>query len=329
MDKEAAFYKRLQEDKILCELCPHNCKLSLGQMGLCKGRKREEDKLYAINYGEVTSMALDPIEKKPLYHFKPGNNILSVGSFGCNFKCGFCQNHTISQDKYRSEYVSPQRLIELAEQMENNIGIAFTYNEPSIWYEYIRDVCDASKNKNLDLVMVSNGYISTKVLKTLLPYISAFNIDLKAFKEEFYKKVCLGEIETVLNNIKIAAVKCHVEITTLLINEYNDSEEEVEELCKWIASVSKDIPLHFSRYYPTYKFKEEATPVERVIRARKIGKKYLNYVYIGNLSGVDNNTYCPKCGELLVKREGYFTEVLIQKNQCPKCQQHINVVIDN
>lgn len=329
MDKEAAFYKNLQEDKILCELCPHNCKLSLGQMGMCKGRKRKEDKLYTINYGEVTSMVVDPIEKKPLYHFKPGSNILSVGSFGCNFKCGFCQNYTISQYKYKSEYVSPQNLIELAEHIENNIGIAFTYNEPSIWYEYIRDVCNASKNKKLDLIMISNGYISTKALKTLLPYISAFNIDLKAFNEEFYKKVCLGNIETVLNNIKIAADYCHVEITTLLINGYNDSEEEVKELCKWIASVNKDIPLHFSRYYPTYKFKEEATPAERLIRAREIGEKYLNYVYIGNLPGIDNNTYCPRCGELLVKREGYFTEVLIRKNQCSKCNQHISMVIDN
>lgn len=167
MDKEAAFYKNLQEDKILCELCPHNCKLSLGQMGMCKGRKRKEDKLYTINYGEVTSMVVDPIEKKPLYHFKPGSNILSVGSFGCNFKCGFCQNYTISQYKYKSEYVSPQNLIELAEHIENNIGIAFTYNEPSIWYEYIRDVCNASKNKKLDLIMISNGYISTKALKNI------------------------------------------------------------------------------------------------------------------------------------------------------------------
>lgn len=141
--------------------------------------------------------------------------------------------------------------------------------------------------------------------------------------------MCLGNIETVLNNIKIAADYCHVEITTLLINGYNDSEEEVKELCKWIASVNKDIPLHFSRYYPTYKFKEEATPAERLIRAREIGEKYLNYVYIGNLPGIDNNTYCPKCGELLVKREGYFTEVLIRKNQCSKCNQHISMVIDN
>lgn len=313
------FYEKTNNNCIVCNLCPHNCHIQDGGRGLCGPRKVYDGKLYNSNYGEISSISLDPIEKKPLYHYKPGSYILSVGSFGCNFKCGFCQNYSISQYDVDTRYLEPEDLINLALAQENNIGIAFTYNEPSIWYEYIWDVSRKAVDKNIDIVLVSNGYVSKEPLKELLPYISAMNIDLKAFKDEYYKDVCKGDIKDVLENIKLCSEKTHVEITTLLVNGYNDSEEEIEELCKWVASVDKNIPVHFSRYFPSYKFKEEPTPVERVLSAKKIGNKYLNYVYIGNISGVDNNTYCPKCDNLAIKREGYDIKDLRIKEKCVSC----------
>lgn len=323
MLKEAMFYEKTNNDYVVCNLCPHNCHIKDGGRGLCGPRKVHDGKLYNLNYGEISSISLDPIEKKPLYHYKPGSYILSIGSFGCNFKCGFCQNYSISQHNVDTRYLDPEDLINLALDQKNNIGIAFTYNEPSIWYEYIWDVSRKSVDKNIDIVLVSNGYISKEPLRELLPYISAMNIDLKAFKDEYYKDVCKGDIKEVLENIKLCSGKTHVEITTLLVNGYNDSEEEVEELCKWIASVDKNIPVHFSRYFPSYQFKEEPTPVERVLNAKKIGDKYLNYVYIGNVPGVNNNTYCPKCNALVIKREGYEIKDLRANGKCRNCDFYI------
>ncbi|WP_291548469.1 AmmeMemoRadiSam system radical SAM enzyme [Clostridium sp. HMP27] len=323
MLKEAMFYKKIDNDYVICNLCPHNCHIKDGGRGLCGPRKVHDGKLYNSNYGEISSISLDPIEKKPLYHYKPGSYILSVGSFGCNFKCGFCQNYSISQHNVDTRYLEPEDLINLALEQKNNVGIAFTYNEPSIWYEYIWDVSKKAVDKNIDIVLVSNGYISKEPLKELLPYISAMNIDLKAFKDEYYKDVCKGDIKEVLENIKLCSEKTHVEITTLLVNGYNDSEEEVEELCKWIASVDKNIPVHFSRYFPSYQFKEEPTPVERVLKAKEIGDKYLNYVYIGNVPGINNNTYCPKCNELVIKREGYEIKDLRANGKCKSCDFNI------
>lgn len=317
------FYEKTNNDYVVCNLCPHNCHIKDGGRGLCGPRKVHDGKLYNLNYGEISSISLDPIEKKPLYHYKPGSYILSVGSFGCNFKCGFCQNYSISQHNVDTRYLDPEDLINLALEQKNNIGIAFTYNEPSIWYEYIWDVSRKAIDKNIDIVLVSNGYISKEPLKELLPYISAMNIDLKAFKDEYYKNVCKGDIKEVLENIKLCSEKTHVEITTLLVNGYNDSEGEVEELCKWIASVNKNIPVHFSRYFPSYQFKEEPTPVERVLNAKKIGDKYLNYVYIGNIPGINNNTYCPKCNELVIKREGYEIKDLRANGKCRNCDFNI------
>lgn len=325
---DAMFFEKC-DDKIHCKLCPHNCIIGDGKFGLCSVRTNEDGALKTINYGEITSIAEDSIEKKPLYHFKPGKFILSVGSFGCNFSCGFCQNYAISQFKAKSKFVPPEELLTILNNTEDNIGIAFTYNEPSIWYEYVYNTAKLIKNKNpeTNVVVVSNGYIQGDSLKNLLPFVDAMNIDLKAFSEKYYKRICSGRLKPVLENIKIANEKCHVEITTLLVNNENDSEEEVGKIASFLGSIDKSIPLHLSRYFPNYKMENPPTEVEKMKKDSEIAEKYLNYVYLGNLSGVNNSTYCPKCKTLLINRSGYYTDIKITKNQCPECGYNIKIVL--
>ncbi|HEY8891120.1 MAG TPA: AmmeMemoRadiSam system radical SAM enzyme [Clostridium sp.] len=328
MDKEALFYEK-QGDKIRCKLCPHNCLINGGEYGKCNVRINKEGKLYTINYGEITSFAKDPIEKKPLYHFKPGSKILSVGSFGCNFSCGFCQNHSISQERARSEYISPEKLVEVCRNLEDNIGVAFTYNEPSIWYEYVYNSARLLKEtlKHINIVLVSNGYIKEEPLKMILPYVDAMNIDLKAFNNKYYKDMCGGRVKPVMNTIKLASKECHVEVTTLLVNGENDSSEEIDEISAFLGSLNKDIPLHLSRYFPNYKMKNPATKVDVMFENRDIAKKYLNYVYIGNVANIDNSTYCPKCGYKVIERDGNHISVNISDELCPKCGYKINLIL--
>lgn len=240
-----------------------------------------------INYGHITSMALDPIEKKPLKRFQKGKNILSVGSFGCNLKCSFCQNHNISmigEEMARSEYKTPSQLVQIALNLSNrnNIGIAYTYNEPLIGYEFVRDCAKLAKEHDLKNVVVTNGFFNKKVLDEILPYIDAFNIDLKGFTESFYKNVG-GSLETVKNFIKIAAENAHVEITTLIIPGENDSVEEMQALSGFIASINPEIPLHVSRFFPTYEMNDKApTEIIKIYELAKIARKELSYVYEGN-----------------------------------------------
>ncbi len=287
MEKEAKFNSKDDNGLITCELCPHGCHISEGKYGICGTRKVSMGELKAINYGEISSLAMDPIEKKPLYHYKPGSHILSVGSYGCNFKCGFCQNYHISMEKPMTEFMEPEELINLGikAKSEGNIGIAFTYNEPSIWYEYVYDVGKLAKENNLDIALVTNGFISLEPLMELLPLVKAMNIDLKAYNTEFYKKVCGGNLEDVKKVIEAANRKCHVEVTTLLVNGHNDSIEEIEDLSRWLSSINKNMPIHLSRYYPSYQFNAPATPVATVLNCVEVSRKYLNYVYPGNLSG--------------------------------------------
>lgn len=273
--------------KVTCDTCPNYCNLSEGQTGICKARSNKDGKIIPINYGHITSLALDPIEKKPIRRFQSGKNILSVGSFGCNLKCSFCQNYNIStvgEEKARSEYMTPAQLVERALNLtkRNNIGIAYTYNEPLIGYEYVRDCAKLAKEHDLKNVVVSNGNFNKKVLDEILPYIDAFNIDLKGFSEEFYKKVG-GNLDTVKNFIKLAAKDAHVEVTTLIIPDENDSVEEMEALSEFIASVNPEIPLHVSRFFPTYKMNDKnPTDVGKVYELAKIARKKLKYVYEGN-----------------------------------------------
>lgn len=273
--------------KIICDLCPHHCQLDEGQTGFCKARTNQNGKTVCSNYGRLTSIALDRIEKKPLQRYYPGSKILSVGSYGCNLRCPFCQNYEISMEYegVRTIQVLPKQLVNEAVELmkEGNIGIAFTYNEPLISYEYVYDTSVLAHKNNLKNILVTNGTICREPLERLLPHIDAMNIDLKGFSKEYYDMI-QGDFETVMSAIKLATEYCHVEITTLIVPGKNDSEEEMKELSKWLASINKEIPLHISRFFPRYKMIDiEATPVEKIYRLRDIAKENLKYVYTGNI----------------------------------------------
>ncbi len=273
--------------KMTCPICPHHCILDVGEIGKCRARSNDGKNIVNLNYGRLTSIALDPIEKKPLYKFHPGTWILSVGSFGCNLNCPFCQNFSISMSDLtiQTQDVTPDYLAQMAFELSRkrgNIGIAFTYNEPFISYEFIRDTSIILKKIGLKSVLVTNGTICEKPLKEILPLIDAMNIDLKGFNEDFYKWIG-GDFETVKKTIEIAAKNCHVEVTTLIIPNKNDSIEEMKAESQWLASISDEIPLHISRFFPRYKHTDvEPTPIETIFNLVNVAKKYLRYVYAGN-----------------------------------------------
>ena len=273
--------------KIRCEICPHYCNLRNGQVGICRARTNVDGKILSINYGHITSMNLDPIEKKPLRRFHPGKNILSIGSFGCNLSCSFCQNHEIamaSKDEIRAQNIEPDNMIKMALDLaaRGNIGIAYTYNEPLVGYEYVRDCSKLARDRGLKNVLVTNGCFNEEPMKELFPYIDAFNIDLKGFTDEFYKKIG-GNLETVKNFIALASNYSHVEITTLIIPDENDSEEEIRELSDFIASIDSNIPLHISRFFPSYKMNYKApTDISLVYHLADIARENLKHVYQGN-----------------------------------------------
>ncbi len=270
-----------------CPVCPHHCRLMDGQYGRCGARKNENGKIICDNYGKVTALALDPIEKKPLRYFFPGSMILSVGSYGCNLSCPFCQNHEISMARSENtgwRMMRPEELADLAEDCRGrgNIGVAFTYNEPLAGYEFVRDTARLVHERGMKNVLVTNGTAKLPVLEELLPYIDAMNIDLKGFTEEYYRKLG-GSLETVKEFIRRAAKECHVELTTLIVPGENDSAEEMEREAEWIASVDSEIVLHVTRFFPRYRMTDrKATDVEEVYRLRDAAGKYLKYVYTGN-----------------------------------------------
>lgn len=274
--------------KTICNVCHHQCHLSENQLGLCRARAAHLEKVVSINYGLLTSIAFDPIEKKPLRRFYPGSKILSIGSFGCNLKCQFCQNHEISmttKENIDTRYVSPVELINMAKELipRGNIGIAYTYNEPLVGYEYVLDCAKLARENGLKNVVVTNGCFSLEILEELLPYIDAMNIDLKGFSQDFYHRIG-GDFEKVKNFIKHASKVAHVEVTTLIIPENNDSEEEIRNLSKFISSINSDIPLHLSRFFPNYLMKDtQPTKVQSIYNLSKIAREYLTYVYEGNI----------------------------------------------
>ncbi len=274
--------------RIRCMLCPHKCLLSEGQKGFCSVRTVAGGKLVTENAFRFTSAALDPVEKKPLYYFHPGSKILSLGSFGCNLACSFCQNAEISKEfqSVKPFFLSTEEIIDKAKELrrDGNIGIAFTYNEPVVWFETVLDIAQACRREGLATVMVTNGYIESEPLKELLPFIDAMNIDLKAFSESFYRKVTKGSLQPVLDTVSAAARKCHVEITTLIIPGLNDSIREMEEEAAFIASVDPGIPLHISRFFPRYRMKDAGpTPTETLFELKDTAKKHLLNVYVGNV----------------------------------------------
>lgn len=270
-----------------CQVCIHHCKLEEGMLGRCRARKNVNGFIESLNYGKITSISLDPIEKKPLFHFYPGGKILSVGSYRCNLNCLFCQNHRISmasEDEAEWIYILPQELADRALELKQNgnIGVAFTYNEPLIGYEYVRDTAKLVREYGMKNVVITNGAFSEQTASEILPYIDALNIDLKGFTNDFYKRQG-GDLKIVKKFIQLAAEQCHVEVTTLVIPRENDTVEEIQAIAKWLASVDVNIPLHISRFFPMWKMQDrEATPIERIYELAEEAQKYLTHVHVGN-----------------------------------------------
>lgn len=325
----AKHYREWGDGKIECLLCPVACKLKDGQTGICFGRTARGGKLWADNYGQVVSVAIDPIEKKPLFHFYPGSQILSVGPNGCNLRCDNCQNWQISQEHQHTRYISPEELAESALQA-GSIGIAYTYSEPLIWWEYIYDTAQVSRERGLKTVLVSNGYINEQPWRELVGLVDAMNIDIKSMRPEFYRKVCKSSLPEVLRTAEIAAQNgVALELTNLVIPGLNDSDEDFTLLIDWIAGIDRHIPLHFSRYFPQHKMDRPMTPTATLRHALEMAREKLDYVYLGNidLEG-SGDSHCPGCGAVLVERSGYRTRVRgITDKRCTKCGREVDLVI--
>ncbi len=284
--KQAWFYEKTENGKVHCSLCPHNCIIKPENTGVCRVRENIGGDVYSLNYARITSLSLDPIEKKPLYLFHPGSVILSAGTFGCNLKCSFCQNWSIAHTDAETAAMEPEQLVRKAYELRKsgNIGIAYTYNEPSIWYEFVYESAVLAREKGLCNVLVTNGFIGEEPLKKLLPYIDAMNIDVKAFTESFYGEICKGALRDVKRTVEIAAPQCHVEVTTLVIPGLNDSTAEIGELSAWLASISDEIPLHLTRFFPNYKMTDRLpTPLHILKAAKDKAEKHLKHVFIGNV----------------------------------------------
>ena len=333
--QEALFYTKLENQTVRCDLCPWNCVLKPGQTGFCKVRENVDGQLVTHVYNKIAALGIDPIEKKPLYHFYPGKNILSIGEVGCNLRCNFCQNHRISQC-YASEFsgfqeITTNQIVDEALKTYRNIGIAYTYNEPLTFFEFLLDTAKLARKNRLKNVVVSNGYINPEPLKEILPYIDAFNIDLKAFTPDFYKKQTKGKLGPVLETLKIITQsKTHLEITNLIITDLNDDEVVFQKMVYWIASeLGTDIPLHLSRYFPQYELVQAPTPVKKLEQFYAIAKDYLNHVYLGNVSDEKrSSTICHCCGETTIKRNRYSTslEKLDSNGLCSTCGSSNNII---
>jgi len=327
MKKAKYWEKRGEAGAVKCFLCPHECVIKPGKEGICMNKKNIAGELFAHRYGEVSAIAMDPIEKKPLYHFYPGTEILSIGTVGCNFACDFCQNYHLIEAVVPTEQITAEQLIKTA-KARDSIGISYTYNEPFISFEFVLDCAVPAQEAGLKNVLVTNGYYNEKPLFELLPYIDAMNIDLKSIRPDYYKKYCHARLEPVLNTIQIAQKSCLVELTNLVVTDLNDSDQDLKDLIDWVAKLNPEIPLHFSAYRPMYKMTNPATPVERLIRAYELAKERLAWVYVGNVYlDVGQDSRCPHCHALLVKRRGYdVTVVDLKGSQCGKCGTKLNFI---
>ncbi len=333
--KGSIFYKNLKNKAVQCTLCNHYCYIDNNYFGLCNARKNIEGKLYTLTYGKPVAINIDPIEKKPLFHFLPGSFALSIGTFGCNFKCKNCLNYDISQEenieeknKY-IEYVPPEQIVNLA--INNNCkSIAYTYNEPTIFLEYALDIMKIAKEKNIKNIWVSNGFMSKECLEKIIPYIDATNIDIKSSEEEFYKNNCNATLKPILENLKILKKNnIHIEITTLVIPTLSDKEKIFTDISKFIIdNLGDNTPWHLSRFSPeiSWKLKDlKETDIKTLELGYNIGKRQgLNYIYIGNIYDTDmENTYCPKCNTIIVKRLGYNITRFDINGYCPRCKEKI------
>jgi len=341
--KKAILYKKLENNKVQCLACSHQCLIEDEKTGICGIRQNKGGELYLLVYGKPISVSIDPIEKKPLFHFLPGQKVFSLGTIGCNFGCDFCQNWEISQlpktidniekTGYEMQHESwlPKAIVEHCQNSEIPM-IAYTYNEPTIWTEYAYDIMKLAKEKGIKNVWVSNGFMSNQALELISPYLDAINIDLKSFSDDFYKKTCKAQIEPVKENIKkIWRKGIWIEITSLIIPGRNDSNQELKQIAEFLKNISPDLPWHISAFYPAYKMVDiPPTSQESLIKAYQIGKNAgLKYVYTGNIPNSDyESTYCPKCNAKLITRQGMeaIKNLLINKNQCFQCKEKIPII---
>jgi len=334
--KEAMFYEKLEENAVRCHLCAHHCKINESKRGICGVRENRGGALYSLVYGKVVARGIDPIEKKPFFHFHPGSEAYSIATVGCNFRCKNCQNFHISQmpkegeKRIVGEDASPEEIVAAARQ-NGCRTIAYTYTEPTIFFEFAYDTARLAHKEGIYNVFVSNGYITEEAIRTLAPYLDAINVDLKG-SEDLYRKICGGHLQPVLDTIKLyKSLGVWVEVTTLVIPTLNDSEEDFREIAEFVKSVGVDIPWHISQFYPAYKLPDlPPTPVTTLRKAREIGLDVgLRYVYEGNVPGEGGeNTYCYQCGELLIRRYGFqILENKIRDSRCPSCGAKIDGIL--
>ena len=345
---ESSFYTKLYEEDdddineksssemtVQCNLCGKYCKIKNNNSGFCNTQKNIDGKLYSLNYQRIASYHIDPIEKKPLYHFLPGSSTYSIGGFGCNFSCLNCQNYMLSMnsyDKFNSTKILQETIVKNAIN-DNCLSISWTYNEPTLYFDFARETSLIAHDENLKNVYVSNGYMSEESLDETLKFIDAFNIDLKFFDDEMYRKICGGKLDVVLGNLKAIydgkkKYGTHLEITTLLINGLNTDEDHIRSICNFILEeLGPEVPLHFSRFFPMYKMEDKnPTNIDYLLRAKEIAVDMgIEYVYLGNMPA-DNNSYCPNCGELLIARERYCNQdkKRIKDGRCANCGHNLN-----
>lgn len=327
----ADYWEKATGDRVKCLLCPHECTIGLDKKGICGVRTNYKGVLYSLTYGLAVSGHADPIEKKPLYHFHPGTDVYSFGSLGCNLKCSFCQNWSISQkdvpavdEMFISRYRREPK--EAAQEVFDSgcAGVAWTYNEPTIWMEFARDTSKIVKSKGLYSVFVTNGFMNPRPLKDIAPYLDAMNVDVKSFSKGFYHDLCKAKLEPVKRTCELAVkLGIHLEITTLVITDTNDNMEEIKKLCEWVRdSLGPSTVMHFSRYHPDYKFTKPPTPPKTLHKAAKMAKKVgLDHVYIGNMYDEKFlHSYCQKCKKVVVERGPmHVRDNRLKKGKCPHC----------
>jgi len=331
LPQEARYYQQ-EGDLTTCLLCPQVCRLQEGQKGICGVRQVEKGKLVTLNYGLIGAISVDPIEKKPLYHFYPGKEILSLGTIGCSLHCGFCQNWTLSRgDPHKlQEKLTPTGVMSLLESRlpSQQLGIAYTYNEPFVWYEFVRDTSELLSANGYCNILVTNGMVNQEPLEDLLPFIHGMNIDVKAFRDDFYRRYCKGKgVDDILRTVELSSARCHVELTYLVIPTLNDDLGEVKEFVNWVAALDQEIPVHFSRYSPSYQLDVPATPLETMEKIYHMAREKLSYVYLGNMMLKDaSSTFCPSCDNLLLKRTGTgIKNVGLEHKKCNKCGNSIRI----
>lgn len=326
--KHADYFEKLENQSVQCQLCPHRCVIEIDNVGKCGVRKNQNGHLVAKTYGQVAAFGVDPIEKKPLFHFHPGSRVASFGSSGCNMSCEYCQNHSISQKVGVHVQTSPQDLVKKAYHEGNNIGLAATYNEPIIQYEFLMDVFELNKKCRRKNVLVTNGYIEPSPLSEMVTLVDAFNVDIKGFTDNFYHKVCGATLKPVMRAIEYIYDRSHLELTLLLLPGLNDDELSLQYLFESVQSISADIPLHVSRYFPSYKMTEPQTSLASLLATQEMALEYLNHVYIGNTLEVANETRCKSCGYTLVTRDRNGVALSVSDDRCPSCNRYHHLILD-